>query len=215
MSEKITLEVLERGGLGRGASRRLRRLENRVPAILYGGEKAPQNLAIEYHRIKKASENKQFYSSIVHLSVADKPEPVLVRDIQRHPASGKITHIDFQRISGLAYITLRIPLSFVGSEKSPGVKKGGIVSHVITDVELRCKPNAIPEAIEIDISTLDVGDSLHLSDLSLPAGVSMVGAHLDDPEHNLPVVSIHIPRVVEETAAPIVGAEESSEENKE
>ncbi|GLS25500.1 50S ribosomal protein L25/general stress protein Ctc [Marinibactrum halimedae] len=192
MSEDFTLNAELRSDAGKGASRRLRREENKVPAIIYGGEKAPQNITVLQKDIIKQLENEAFYSHIITLNVGDDSEQVILKDLQRHPAKALILHADFLRVDASKLLTTKVPLHFLNEETCPGVKlQGGKVSHSVTELEVSCLPSNLPEFIEVDLAEVEVGQTIHISDLKLPSGVSSVElAH----DHDLGVVSITKPK---------------------
>jgi large subunit ribosomal protein L25 len=203
-TQKFEIAADFRHDLGKGASRRLRR-EEKVPAIVYGGGKNPTALVLKHKDIVKSLENEAFYSRILSLKTETDTERVILKDVQRHPFKPRILHVDFQRVRADEKLHMNIPLHFTGGDKAPGVKEaGGIVSHILNDVEVACLPDDLPENIEVDLSDLQLNQILHLSDLKLPAGVEIIAlAHGDDK----PVVSIHIPRVVEEEPVVAAGTE--------
>ena len=206
MSSEFELNVEVREVVGKGSSRRLRRLEGKIPAIIYGGKKKnPQNITLLHKDLIKATENEAFFSHIITLNVGDNSEQVIVKDMQRHPAKPRILHVDFQRVSKDVAIHVNVPLHFTNEETSIGVKQqGGAVSHSMLEVEVSCLPGDLPEYIEVDMSDVEIDQVVHLSDLKLPKGVEILAlVHGDD--HDLPVVAIHTPKkVVEEepTEAP-------------
>lgn len=187
----ITLEAQTRAVQGKGASRRLRRLEQLVPAIVYGSEKKPQLLSLSQHKVDKALENEAIYSSVFHLHVDGKAQQVILKDLQRHPYKPIILHMDFQRVAAKDVLVKMIPLHFIHGEDAPGFKEGGVVNHTISQVEVRCQAQHLPEFIEVDLIGLNLDDVLHLSDLKLPAHVQLA---IDPTEegHDHPVASIHI-----------------------
>jgi large subunit ribosomal protein L25 len=212
MSETYELSAVTRTENGKGFSRRLRRLENKVPAIIYGGEKEPIMVSLDHNTFANILENEGFYSHIISLNVDGKKESVVLKDLQRHPSKPRILHADFQRISAKSKITMNVPLRFVGGESSPGVKnQNGIVSHLMNEVEIRCLPNDLPEFIEVDLSRLSIGDSIHLSELKIPKGVEII-ALLQGEHQNQPVVSINKPVI---TAAPAEGEQAPEAEAEE
>ena len=159
-------------------------------------------------------EHEAFFSHILTIKVNGSSERVVLKDLQRHPYKASLLHIDFQRVSESEELTMRIPLHFVNEDKCPGVKTGGgVISHIMTEVEINCLPKDLPEYIEVDLISLEVGDSIHLGDLKMPAGVVITALqHGGDP--SLPVLSVHVPRVVEEpeeAAAVEEGAEAAAE----
>jgi large subunit ribosomal protein L25 len=203
MSELYELTANPRTENGKASSRRLRRLENKVPAIVYGGEeKKPSMVTLDHNAFAKALENEAIYSHILTLKIDGKKEKVVLKDLHRHPSKPKILHADFLRVSAKTKITMNVPLHFKGEESSPGVKnQGGIVSHLITEAEVRCFPNDLPEFIEVDLSNLSIGESVHLSEIKLPKGVDIT-ALLQGEDYDQPVASIHKPSIsVEPTPA--------------
>ena len=201
MSEH-TLKATGRNVEGKGASRRLRRAAQ-LPAIVYGGSAAPQAIQIEHEQIWLASHHEWFYSSILNLDVDGKVEQVLLRDMQRHPYKQLIMHLDFQRVDASQALRTKVQLRFLGQEKSPAGKTGGvIIMHELTEVEVSCLPKDLPEAIEVDLSALEIGQVVHLSDLKLPAGVEIPALKLGKEHDVAVVVAKHGKEEVEEAAAP-------------
>lgn len=183
---------------GKGASRRLRRLANKVPAIIYGGNEPPLSIELEHDKILHSLENEAFYSHILTVHVDGKAHKAILKDLQRHPFKPKILHADFLRISKDHALRLHVPLHFLGEDVAVGVKDGGgIVSHMMNQVEVECLPDNLPEYIEVDISLLGLGDSIHLSQLPVSKGVKIVDLLGSDP-HDKAVVSIHLPKKFEE-----------------
>jgi large subunit ribosomal protein L25 len=182
-----------RDGQGKGASRRLRH-SGRVPAILYGGHKEPRAISLDHQKLMTLIDNEKFYSSIINLKVGDKTQAAIVKDLQMHPARNAIQHVDMQRVVENEKIRIHIPIHFKGEAASPGVKtQGGVVSHRIADVEVLCLPNDLPEFIELDLSKMEMNDSKYLSDLPLPAGVTIPSI----AKGNAVVVTVHPPRAEE------------------
>lgn len=202
MSNEFSLNAQARDVSGKGSSRRLRRLEGKIPAIVYGGKQAPQNITLAHNDIIRATENEAFFSHIIELNIAGSAESVIVKDMQRHPAKPVIMHVDFLRVSKNVAITVNVPLHFVNEENCKGIKEqGGVVSHNMTDVEISCLPGDLPESIDIDMSDVEIDQVIHLSDLKLPKGVTLMAfAHGDEHAHDLPVVAIHEPKVIAEPA---------------
>ena len=217
----IILEAESRTDKGKGASRRLRREEKKIPAIVYGGDKDPAPLLLQQNIVLKALEDEAVFSSVFGLKVGGKQEKVILKDIQRHPYKPIVLHMDFQRVSGKDVLVRMVPLHFINEEKAPGVKDGGIVTHSANQIEIKCQAKDLPEFIEVDIAQLEMDGVLHLTDLTLPKGVEF--AH--DPsegDHDQAVVSIHEPRVEPEpeedsgeTAADEVEATEQKSEGDE
>jgi large subunit ribosomal protein L25 len=190
---------LRDGTQGKGASRRLRHA-GRVPAILYGGHVEPACLSFEHEKLQVASQNERFFTTLLTIKIGDKTQSAILKDIQRHPSKPVILHLDLQRIVENETIRMSIPLHFINANIAPGVKTGGgQVSHLLNEVEVTCLPKDLPEYIEVDMAKMELNQSLHLSDLVLPANVELVLlAHGRDEA----VVSVHHARVVEEAAAP-------------
>ena len=222
----IFLEAETRTLQGKGASRRLRRLDNKVPAVLYGGDKKPQLLHLLHNKVVKALETESIYSSVFDLHVDGKVEHVILKDLQRHPYKPVVLHMDLQRVSPKDILIKMIPLHFVNEQSAKGVKAGGMVNHTMSQVEIRCQAKDLPEFIEVDLSDLELNGVIHLSDLKLPKSVKLA---IDPTEgdHDHPVVSIHLPRAaliededkeaVEEEvpATKQASSEEKSEEDQE
>lgn len=190
---------------GRGGSRRLRHAE-KVPAIMYGAGHEPMLLEVTHKELTRKLENDAFYSHILTLKIGGKDHKAVLRALQRHPARNKLIHADFQSVSDTQRITMHVPLHFVGAELSPGVKtQGGVVSHLMNSIEVRCLAKDLPEFIPADMSGLSLHQSIHLSDLKVPAGVQIV-ALIQGPDHDLPVASVHAPQAIVEEAAPVAAA---------
>ena len=190
MSDAIfNLDASIRTDLGKGASRRLRR-EEKLPGIIYGGEEAPVSITLDHNKVNNAADFEAFYSHVLTLNVDGKATEVLVKDMQRHPYKPKIMHIDFQRVVAGQDVHTNVPLHFVNEEKSAAVKAGGIAEHHVTEIEVTCLPKDLPEFIEVDMAAVEMGQSLHLSDLTLPAGVASVELAKDDETHDLAVVTV-------------------------
>ncbi len=190
------------GVQGKGASRRLRR-SGKVPAILYGGQQAPTQITLDHQNLLTLLVNERFYSTILSLKVNGQAQAAILKDVQRHPAKNQILHMDLQRVFENEKIRMRIPLHFHGAAGAPGVKtQGGVVSHLLNDVEVSCLPKDLPESIDVDMSQMVMNEMKRLSDLPLPAGVEFVDlVHGRDEA----VVSIHHPRA-EEAEAPVAAA---------
>ena len=190
MAEQIVVRAEFRQGIGKGASRRLRRLQGKTPGILYGGGREPVPLAIGYDDLTKAMQEETFYSQILQLEVGGKTQACVLREVQRHPATERVQHIDFLRIQENLPVQLHVPLHFINEEQCVGVKiGGGLLSRNLIEVEVSCLPHNLPEYIEVDVGTLEAGQSLHLSDLVLPPEVTVVALGLG-ADHDIPVVSV-------------------------
>ena len=184
-----------RTALGTNASRRLRR-SGQVPAILYGGDQGPKPLSLEENRIRKQIENEAFAAHVLTVKVEGEESQAVLKSVHRDPVTDQVIHMDFQRISASSEIHMHVPLHFINEEDCPGKRAGGIVTHLLVEVEMGCLPKDLPEYIEVDMAPLDVGDSLHLSELVLPEGVHiMTLAH--NPDNDQPVVSVQHPQKLE------------------
>ncbi len=214
MAISFELNAEPRSDTGKGASRRLRHA-GKVPAIMYGGGKDPETLTLSHNEVIRNLEHEAFYSHILNVKVGNAETRAVLRDLQRHPSRPVIMHMDLQRVSESEKIKMNVPLHFVGEDVAPGVKAGGLVSHELVEVEIECLPRDLPEYFEIDISALEIGDSVHLSDLLVPEGVTVLELARGEG-HDLAVASIHARRVSleEEEEAPEVTAE-GGEEPKE
>ena len=184
-----------RAALGTNANRRLRR-SGHIPANLYGGGKDPTPLSLEENRIRKQIENEAFAAHILTVKVEGEESQAVLKSVHRDPVTNRVIHMDFQRISARSEIHMHVPLHFVNEEDCPGNKAGGIVTHLLVEVEVGCLPKDLPEYIEVDMASLDVGDSVHLSELVLPDGVHLMAlAH--NPDNDQPVVSVQHPQKLE------------------
>ncbi|MDE0179328.1 MAG: 50S ribosomal protein L25/general stress protein Ctc [Gammaproteobacteria bacterium] len=190
MSEQIVLQAEFREELGKAASRRLRRLSDKVPGILYGGGVDPVHLSVAHRDLSKAMQGEAFFSQILELSVGDKTQACVLREVQRHPATDRVQHIDFLRIQENMPVQMHVPLHYINEDRCVGVKLGGgRIAHNLIEVEVSCLPRDLPEFIAVDVADLGVGSSIHLSDLELPDGVSIVALGLGD-DHDTPVASV-------------------------
>lgn len=189
MSTDFQLNAEKREDMGKGASRRLRRA-GRVPAIVYGLDQAPEAISMTQNQVLKHLENEAFYSQIITVNLDGKSTQAVLRDLQRHPFKSYIVHMDLQRVDMNKAVHVHVPLHFLNEEICVGVKAGGMVSHEVIEVEISCLPKDLPEFIEVDIANLDVGDSLHLSDLQLPTGTNLMQLARGE-DHDLAVVTIH------------------------
>jgi len=201
MSDQFELQAEVRVDLGKGASRRLRRLADHVPAIIYGGDRDPQPLTLVRKDLEKALENEAFYSHVLTINVGNDKQKAILKDLQRHPARESVMHADFLRVNENKAIKLHVPIHFINEANSYGVKtQGGIVQHQETDIEVQCLPSKIPEYIEVDMLKVEIGQIIHLSDITLPEGVTSVALALGE-DHDLAVASIIAPKGGTDTAA--------------
>jgi len=196
---QIEILAAKREGKGTGASRRLRRA-GKVPGVVYGSSKDAVNVEFDHKSLFLQFRHEAFHASILVLDLEGKKEQVLLRDYQMHPVRNTIQHIDFQRVSATEKIHVKVPFHFINAEIAPGIKTGeGIVAQILTEAEISCLPKDLPEFFEVDLANLEVGDSVHLSEVKLPEGVEFLQlAHGNDPV----IVSIAKPRaaIIEEEA---------------
>lgn len=209
MATQLTLEVSTRESIGSGAVGRLRRVDDSVPGVVYGAGQDTVNIALPTRVLLKAMQNENFLSQIIELKLDGTAEQVVVRDMQRHPATENITHIDFMRIREDREIQVSVPIRFINEENCIGVRmNGGTITRSMVEVEISCLPKDLPEAIVVDMEDIDIGGAVHLSGLALPAGVSIpsLGAG-DDSDRDLPVVTVSIVRVQIEEEEEVVDDE--------
>ena len=207
---KFELEAEVRSDIGKGASRRLRHA-SKVPAVVYGGGEKPVSLTLDHNKTLHALSHEAFYSHILTLKVGKAIEKVILKDVQRDPSRPRIAHIDFLRIRADQKLHMHIPLHFLGEEDALGAKEGGVFSHLMNDIEVSCLPSDLPEFIAVDVSGMELNSTLHLSDLKLPKGVELVAFAHGTEGHDHPVISVHVPRIIEEEIVEAV-AEESEED---
>jgi large subunit ribosomal protein L25 len=205
MKETFVIEAEVRSEQGTGASRRLRKT-GKVPAIVYGGKNPPAMITVDHNELWKQLKKEAFYSQILTLNVAGAVEQVVLKDLHRHPVRNTVMHMDLQRVLADVLIRMRVPLHFKGGDVAPGVKTaGGMLEHLLNEVEVECLPGNLPEFIEVDCSALEANQSIHLSQLNLPSDVTPVELkHGNDAA----VVAVHLPRGAgEEEAAAAESAE--------
>lgn len=203
MSVRFQLTAEPRSGAGKAMSRRLRRA-GKVPAIIYGAGQAPSAIVLDQASLLHQMQREAFYTSILKLNQGAESVDVVVKDVHRHPYKPELLHLDFQRIVADEEITLDVPIHFLGEAAAKGVKdQGGMLEHLVTEVEVSCLPRHLPEFLELDVSQLELNDVLHMSDIPLPEGVQLVAL---SHGHDQPVVAIVPPRREEEEAA-VPGAE--------
>jgi large subunit ribosomal protein L25 len=197
------LSVEPRAAIGRTGSRRLRKA-GKVPAVVYGGGEAPESMVLDHNALNRQMGREAFFTSILTLKIGGKSQQVVVKDVQRHPVKPLIMHLDFQRIREDEEITLSVPIHFLNEANAKGVKEqGGVVDHLLSEVEVECLPRYLPEYLEIDVTALELNQIYHLSDIKLPEGVSLVALKHG---HDEPVVAVNPPRQ-EEVDAPVEAAE--------
>jgi large subunit ribosomal protein L25 len=202
----IEIVARKREMQGTGPARRLRR-QGRVPGIVYGGEQGPVNIELDHKDLYLNLRNERFHASILSLEVAGAKEQVLLRSVTMHPYRPQVEHVDFQRVQKNKKLHMKVPLHFVNAEKSPGVKdQGGVVSHVLNEIDITCFPDHLPEFVEVDLGSLAVGNSIHARDLKLPNGVELSLGKAENPV----VATVVVPQLIteEEEVAAVVSAAE-------
>ena len=218
MSEAFIVVAETRVDEGKGASRRLRRLEGKMPAVIYGTDQDAQSLTLIRKDFEYMLENEACFSSILEVQVDGKSQNAIIKDIQRHPAKGFPMHADFLRVRMDQAIKVNVPLHFINEEQCTGVKLGGgMIQKQATDIEIQCLPKDLPEYLEVDMLEVELGDIVHLSDITLPEGAIATALELGD-DHDLAVASVIAPRGIkgddEEGAGEEAdGAAESSDED--
>ena len=201
--EQFEIIAEPREDMGKGASRRLRR-EGKIPGVVYGAEKDATSIMMSQNEIMHHLENEAFYSHILTLRVGKKKEKVVLKDLQRHPYKAAVLHVDLQRVDENEKLTIRVPLHFINENICIGVKQGGgVVSHVMTDLEISCLPKDLPEYIEVDLAEVNVGEGIHLSDLKMPDGAE-IAALIHGGDAAQTVATVHIPKVVIEVEDELV-----------
>ena len=194
MSDQFELHAEVREDLGKGASRRLRRLADHVPAIIYGGDKDPQPLSLIRKDVEKSLENEAYFSHVLTINIGKDKQKAILKDLQRHPARNSVMHLDFLRVDDNTAVKVHVPIHFINEDKCHGVKiQGGMIQHQANDIEVQCLPGDIPEYIEVDMLTLETGSIVHLSDVTLPEGVVSVTLALGE-DHDLAIASVVAPK---------------------
>lgn len=189
--------AFERNLQGTGASRRLRKA-GKTPGIVYGGTASPQAIELDHNALFHALKKEAFHASILDLELAGQSQKVLLRDFQMHPFKQLVLHIDFQRVDPKQKIHVKVPLHFIGTESAPAIKSGGIVSHVHTELEIQCLPADLPEFLNVDMSKLEIGQSIHAKDIPLPQNVVLI-QHIE--VENPVVATIKLPNAEKSAAA--------------
>ena len=196
MTDQITLNADLRERTGTNKAREIRNVDGMVPAIVYGDEKETLNIKLKLNELTKASENELFYTQVLLIKTEGNEEKVVLKELQRDPAKGKFLHADFQRVSSKTKLKVVIPVNFVNEEECVGVKvDGGVVAKTIREIEIMCLAGNIPESIDVDIESLNLGDSVRLTEISLPEGSEIPGL---TEETDQMVVSVNAPKAVEE-----------------
>jgi len=202
---KFDISAESRTVQGKGASRRLRRA-GMAPAILYGAGKAPQMVSLAQNVLLRHLQDEKFHSAILNVTVDGQTDQAILRDWQMHPVRPEVLHVDFQRISATEKLHMKVPLHFLGQDVAPGVKlEGGIVTHLMTEIDITCLPKDLPEFLEVDMSQMHINHSVHLSDIKLPDGVQITSLTHGGDDHA--VAAITAVRVEEEAPVVAVPAE--------
>lgn len=216
MASVFEFDAVGRGNSGTSSAKAIRRNGN-VPGVVYGGSVEPEMIELNLNEVSKKLANEAVYSHVLQLNIDGKVQNAILKDMQRHPAKDTVIHMDFLRISMDEEIKVHVPLHFINEEDSIGVKAGGVVTHSMVEVEVVCLPGDLPEYIEVDLAGVDIGGSVHLSDIVVPKGVEIV-ALTHGEEHNLPVAQIvktRGPADDEEEGAAVEGGEEGASESEE
>ena len=207
----ITVNAIERKDQGKGASRRLRK-EEKVPSIIYGGKAAPKMISLSIHEITHLLEDENTFTSVLDLVVGKETDSVVLKDIQRHPAKNVVTHIDFLRVDAKQTLVTTTPLHFIGVEENEALRLGNMLNQFVVSVEISCLPKDLPHGIDVDVTNLEIGDHLSLTDLVLPEGVVIISLQHEDIEaHDQTVCSVSEPKVIEEEEEEIIEDGESEE----
>lgn len=210
-AQDFVVNAQARSEEGKGASRRLRRT-NLVPAIIYGGDKEPQSLSLKLNETVKHLENEAFYAHVLVIDVDGDKQEAILRDVQRHPVRQTPMHLDFMRIVKGQEMTKRVPLHYINEESSVGVKTdGGIPNTILSDITISCIPSKLPEYIEVDVAEVAAGQSLHLSDITLPEGVT-IPELAQGEDHDLVIFAIEKKKAVQEDSEEGSGSEETPAE---
>lgn len=206
MSTQVQFNAeLREGQGGKAVSRRLRRLQDRIPAVIYGAGKDNQCVTLPHKDVMLNLAHEAVYSQILTLNVGSTQEKVVLKAVQRHPIKKRILHVDFMRVNMKEKLKMHVPLHFMGENENVALKEGAIVSHLMNELEVRCLPGDLPEYIEVDMSNLGLDESIHLSQVHFPNGVEL--AHAADEAHDHTVVSIHLPRAAKEDTEEAATAE--------
>jgi large subunit ribosomal protein L25 len=206
----FVVNAVAREDQGKGASRRLRH-EGLVPAIIYGADKDPVAISVNHNDLAKHLEDEAFYSHVLTIDIAGSKEKAILKDLQRHPAKPVVMHADFLRIDENTALRVHVPVHFVGEDVAPGIKAGGVLTHNMNDVEVQCLPKDLPEFIAADVSAMEIGQSVHLSELKMPKGVELVEL-MHGEGHDQAVATLAGTRAAIETTEEAEEAEEGGEE---
>jgi large subunit ribosomal protein L25 len=202
MSVSFTLNANARTDEGKGASRRLRRLEARIPAVIYGGGKEAQSISLELRELSKALENEAFYSHVLTVTIDGKPQQAVLKALQRHPAKGTPMHADLLRVDATHKLVMKVPVHYLNQDTCVGVKlEGGELAIMAAELEIACLPANLPEYLEVDLKDVHIGTTLHISDIKLPKGVEVPALALGH-DHDQPIANVHKSRVEAEEEKP-------------
>lgn len=204
-SDTLTVQVAQRTALGTAATRRLRRLDNQIPGVVYGAQQTVQHIMMDGHLGRKLIDDTRFFSQLIDLNVDGKVETVVLKDWQAHPIRAELTHVDFMRISQKDPIVMTVSITFEGMDVAPGVEGNGQFEHLMDEVAVRCLPKDLPATLLVDVSKMALNQVLHLSDVVLPNGVELASAIDDD--HNPPVLSLQVPHIATEEEENAAAAE--------
>jgi large subunit ribosomal protein L25 len=209
MSEQIILNADSRERTGSNKARVIRKVDGMIPAIIYGDEKDSLNIKLKLNELTKASQNELFYTQVLIIKNGDLEEKVVLKELQKDPAKGKFLHADFLRVSRKTKLKVIIPINFLNEEECAGVKnEGGVLNKTIREVEVMCLAGNIPESIDVDVTALDLGQSVRLTEINLPDGAEIPGL---TEETDQMVISVNAPKAVEEEPEVIEGDEGSEE----
>jgi large subunit ribosomal protein L25 len=216
MSDQFEINAEVREDMGKGSSRRLRRLADHVPAIIYGGNKDPQPLTLIRKDLEKSLENEAFYSHVLTIKIGKGKEKAILKDLQRHPARNSVMHADFLRVDDKTMVKVHVPIHFLNEDTCHGVKvEGGMIQHQATDVEIQCLPGDIPEYLEVDMLNVETGQIVHLSEITLPKGVTSMALALGE-DHDLAIASVNAPKGnADDDEDAVAPAEDADEEGTE
>ncbi len=208
MTDVVSIAAEAKEGAGKGAARAARRA-GRVPAVIYGAKKTPVMISLDPQDLDRAIKGGGFFATLYDIKVNGMSERVLARDLQLHPVSDRPLHIDFLRVSAASEVTVQVPCVFINEEESPGMRRGGVLNVVRYELELSCRADAIPQQIEIDLTGLEINDSIHISQITLPEGVQPTITDRD-----FTIASVAAPSVVREEAAAEAEAAAGAEEEE-
>lgn len=209
MSSVFEFDAVSRASAGTSGAKGIRRNGN-IPAVIYGGSSEPELIELSHNEIAKKLANEAVYSHVLQLNVGGKVQNAILKDMQRHPAKDTIIHMDFMRVNMNEKIKVHVPLHFINEETSVGVKAGGVVTHSMVEIEVICLPGNLPEYIEVDLENVDIGGSVHLTDITVSEGVEILAlTHGED--HNLPVAQIVKTRIAASEDDDVTDAAEGEE----